>query len=126
MDGKGYRGLDVWHKAMDVSVALYAFTADLPSEERYRLKSQMRRSAVSIASNIAEGYGRRSTGDYLKFLGYAQGSLAELETQIELAVRVSVAERDSARATWGLCQETGKMLYRLSESLRKTARRPGR
>ncbi|MEE9403610.1 MAG: four helix bundle protein [Algisphaera sp.] len=124
MDGKGYRGLHVWERAMEAAEATYKLTAQMPRDEQYGLISQMRRSAVSIASNIAEGYGRKSTGDYLKHLAYARGSLAELETQITLAVRVGCIERKDAMTSWDLCQEVGKMLTRLVQSLETSPKKP--
>ena len=95
---------------MELVEAVYEMTDLLPDNERYGLVSQMQRSAVSIASNIAEGYGRSHTGDYLKHLSYARGSLAELETQMMAAVRVKRLDRDAAIPAWRLAQEVGKML----------------
>ncbi|MFZ2491755.1 MAG: four helix bundle protein [Thermoanaerobaculia bacterium] len=83
-----YRDLVVWQKAMDVSVQIYEVTSRFPNEERYGLSHQMRRAAVSIASNIAEGYGRTTHRQKYSFLENARGSAYELETQIELARRL--------------------------------------
>jgi four helix bundle protein len=80
--------LDVWRDAMDLAVAAYAFTSGIPDSERYGLVAQIRRAAVSIPSNIAEGAARRSTADYLRFLGIARGSAAELDTQVQLSERL--------------------------------------
>ncbi len=73
---------------MDVAELIYTSTRGFPAEETYGLKSQMRRAAVSIASNIAEGHARNTTGEYLQFIGHAMGSLAELETQVVLSKRL--------------------------------------
>ena len=82
---KNYRDLKVWQKSYTFCLQIYQETRKLPNEEKFGLTSQIRRSAVSIPSNIAEGYGRKTTADYLRFLSIAYGSLCELETQIMLA-----------------------------------------
>ena len=83
--------LDVWQDAMSLVEAVYRLTAQFPDSERFGLVSQMRRAAVSIPSNIAEGAARRSTSEYLRFLSIARGSLAELDTQIQIASRLALA-----------------------------------
>jgi four helix bundle protein len=83
--------LDVWQDAMALVESIYRLTADFPDHERFGLVSQMRRAAVSIPSNIAEGAARRSTAEYLRFLSIARGSLAELDTQINIALRLGFA-----------------------------------
>ena len=87
MASKNYRDLIAWHKAVDLVEELYKLTRDFPKEEAYALTSQMRRAAVSIPSNIAEGEGRRSGNEFGHFLSIAHGSLRELETQIMIARR---------------------------------------
>ena len=82
---RGHKELIVWQKAMEMVTEIYRLTRDFPKEEMYGLVSQMRRAAVSIPSNIAEGQGRQSKGEFRQFLGIARGSYAELETQIEIA-----------------------------------------
>jgi len=82
------KDLIAWQKAMDLVELVYRFTAKLPKEELYGLTSQMRRSAVSIASNIAEGQGRNSKGEFYQFLGNARGSIEELRTQVLIAQRL--------------------------------------
>src|SRR6266567_3055655 len=84
----GYRDLIVWQDSMDLVVAIYRTTATFPKDERYSLVNQLRRAAVSVPSNIAEGQGRSRTGDYLRHLSVAVGSLSELETQILIARRL--------------------------------------
>jgi four helix bundle protein len=84
----GYQELDVWQRAMDHAVSVYELTKALPAEELYGVTSQLRRAAVSIPTNIAEGYGRRSVGDYSRFLRIAKGSVNELETLLLLVERL--------------------------------------
>jgi len=120
-DSKGYRGLHAWQKAMDLCTLIYRLTDQMPDTERYGLVSQMQRAAVSVPSNIAEGHCRRPGKDYAKHLRYARGSLGELETQIEVAVRTGRADRDSVRDAWHLSQEVGKLLTRLLQSQRSTS-----
>jgi four helix bundle protein len=83
-----YRDLRVWQAGMDIVEAVYRVTADFPRSEMYGLASQMQRAAVSVPSNIAEGHTRSYTREYLHYIATAHGSLAELETQIEIAVRL--------------------------------------
>jgi len=82
-----YRQLDVWQRAIELTTSVYELTARLPESERYGLRSQLQRAAVSIAADIAEGYGRSHRGDYLHHLSIARGSLAEVETLLTLAVK---------------------------------------
>jgi four helix bundle protein len=115
--GVDYRDLVAWQKAMDLVERIYVATAGFPKEERYGLISQVRRAAVSIPSNIAEGQGRRSSDDELvRFLQIARGSLAELETQMELAVRLNFLEKHQASALRSLSDEVGRLLTGLMKS----------
>jgi four helix bundle protein len=91
---KSYKDLDIWKKGMDLSVLIYDITKRFPAEEKFGLISQMRRSAVSIPSNIEEGSARNSYKEFVKFLHVALGSLAELETQLLLATRLGYLEKD--------------------------------
>ena len=120
---KNYRDLTVWQKSMDLVVAIYELTGEFPPQERYGLSSQIQRAAVSIPSNIAEGYGRTHRGDYLHHLSIAKGSLAEVETQLALAVRLGFVAREQVIALWTLTQEVGKMIAKLIESLAKEQKR---
>jgi len=84
--------LEVWHDAMDLVTQVYAFTGAFPMEERFGLTSQMRRAAVSIPSNVAEGAARKSRTELLRFLSIARGSISELDTQIEIAARLEFGQ----------------------------------
>ncbi|MCP4455355.1 MAG: four helix bundle protein, partial [Planctomycetes bacterium] len=97
MSKNSYRDLEVWQKAMGLVELCYACTKSFPSEERYGLTDQIRRAAVSIPSNIAEGQTRQHRKEFLQFLSIAQGSLAELETQIQIAERLHYAHADTVR-----------------------------
>lgn len=112
----GHKQLRVWQKGMDLAVEIYRVTLAFPGEERYGLVSQMRRAAVSIPSNVAEGYGRGGK-DYARFVAMAYGSLLELETQLDLANRFKYVDDASLTSILSLCSEVGKMLNRLRTSL---------
>ena len=112
-----YRDLDVWQRSMELVEAVYTLARILPDEERFGLCQQIRRSVVSVPSNIAEGYGRKHRGDYVRHLSIANGSLKELETQLIIAVRLGYVDREMTRPGWELAQEVGRMLNRLIPSL---------
>ena len=105
-----YRDLIVWQKSVDMVTILYKWLQGLPKNEEYGLLSQMKRSAVSVASNIAEGYGRGSQKDYVRFLRIARGSLYELETQIEIVLRLKFKSLEESRLVMNLMNEIEKML----------------
>lgn len=112
---KSYKELTVWQKAIDLVEIIYMVTNKLPREEAYNLKSQMRRSAISIPSNIAEGYRRNTRGEYLQFIGIARGSAAELETQVLICQKLyKETDFDSA---FRQLEEVQKMLSGLNTSL---------
>ncbi|SFO91194.1 four helix bundle protein [Mesorhizobium sp. NFR06] len=115
MTGKinSYKDLIVWQQAMDLAAATYSLTKAWPKEELYGLTSQIRRSATSIAANIAEGYGRDNTGSYQQFLRIAQGSLKELETHLQIAERIGLATRDKIHHMLSATEAIGKMLRQL-------------
>ena len=96
--GSGYRDLVVWQEAMNLAVLVYNVSAEFPRQETYGLTAQIRRAAVSIPSNIAEGAGRNSSRELHQFLGFSAGSLAELETQLELAERLNYLRMDTSTA----------------------------
>lgn len=112
-----YSDLVVWQKAMDLVTEIYRITATFPAEERFGLSSQARRAAVSIPSNIAEGHGRKATGAYLNHLSIAYGSLMELETQTQIAARLSFIQEDQTTVLLKQMDEIGKMLTGLKKSL---------
>ncbi len=116
-----YRELDVWQKAMDLAEQVYAVAKFLPADERFGLVTQLQRAAVSLPANIAEGYGHSHRGDYLHHLSIARGSLCEVETLLTLAVRLKMLDRNRVVSIWSLAQDVGKMLRRLSISLRKNS-----
>lgn len=105
-----YRDLIVWQKAMDLATEVYRLTKKLPKDELYALTNQLRRAAVSIPSNIAEGNGRFSQREYARFLSIARGSKSEVETQLLLCVRFGYLEQTETETALGLCTEIGKML----------------
>src|SRR3989338_1456670 len=114
---KSYRDLIVWQKSVNLSVLIYKLTEKFPNEERYALTSQMRRAVVSIPSNIAEGRCRSTKKDFCHFLHIALGSAAELETQIEIAKRISKTAKLSYGAVESLLTEVMKMLNSLISKL---------
>ena len=114
---RSYRDLHVWQRAVELVEEVYRVSASFPDQEKYGLTSQIRRAAVSVPSNIAEGYGRRRTGHYLHHLAIANGSLKEVETQLIIAGRLNFIEKEQAQLAWSLLQDTGKMLTSLTRSL---------
>ncbi len=115
---QGYRDLLVWQKAMDLVVACYGATEQFPKTEIYGLTGQLRRAAVSIPSNIAEGRGRQHLPEFIHFLHIAQGSLAELETQIQIAHRLNYIEAQQCQTLLQQTNEIAQMLHGLIRSLK--------
>lgn len=117
---RSHKDLKVWQRAVDFTVQIYSVTGEFPREEAYGLSGQMRRATVSIASNIAEGFGR-SSKEYGRYLQVALGSAAELETQIEIAHRISfISDEDYAELTRELTI-VGKQLTVLRQSVLKSS-----
>jgi four helix bundle protein len=114
---RNYRDLIVWQKGMDLADHVYSLSRRFPREEVYGLTSQIRRCAVSIPSNIAEGHARQSTAEYRNFISIAQGSLAELETQLLLAIRFTYLSEADTNSTLSLATEVSKMLRSLRQKL---------
>ena len=112
-----YQDLIVWQRAIQMTLAIYRLTGQFPTEERYGLTSQIRRAGVSVASNIAEGYGRMSTGEYKQFLGMARGSNLEVQTQLVIARELGFGDVDQLLLADGLSQEVAKMLIALIRKL---------
>ena len=114
---KNYKDLKVWQKSYELCLRIYRITAKFPKEERYALTSQLRRSVVSIPSNIAEGYGRKTTVDYIRMLYISYGSLCELETQVLLAGDLGFIVKDELGPVKGDVEEIERMLKALIKSL---------
>lgn len=114
-----YRDLDVWQKAMDLVTRIYQMSAGFPKEEMYGLTSQLRHVAVSIPSNIAEGKSRRATKEYIRFLNIAYGSVADVETQLQIACNLAYIIQKDAQAFFAGYSEVSKMLSGLIARLER-------
>jgi four helix bundle protein len=117
---KSHRDLIVWTKAVALAAEVGRIANKLPECERYGLATQLRRAAVSVSSNIAEGAGRFERGDYRRFVSIARGSLAEVESQLEVAVVMGYLHRDEIALAEELCREIIRMLTHLWRALRLT------
>ena len=115
---KNYKDLIVWQKAMDLSVEIYQLVKKLPKHETYALSDQMRRAAISIPSNIAEGKSRVSQKEFLYFLGIAKGSRAELETQLQICEKIGYLNEEDTKNAFGLLTEIEKMLVKLQAAVK--------
>jgi four helix bundle protein len=124
MDERSYRKLKVWQRSMDLMVEVYKLTDHLPTSERFGLAAQARGAAVSVPSNLAEGYGRMHRGDYCRHVSIARGSLMELETQLIAMVRLGFLTREVVAPVWQTAQEVGRMLTELHRSLQRTPSNP--
>ena len=118
---ESYRDLRVWKEAMDLAVRCYEVTKAFPREEMFGLVSQIRRAAASVPANIAEGYGRESTGSYVHFLRMAQGSLKELETHLLLSARVGLIAEPSVEPLIEHSEVIGRMLRGLIRSIERSS-----
>jgi four helix bundle protein len=118
---QSYRDLVVWQRSMELTVAVYRLTQDFPREEQYGLTSQIRRSAVSIPSNIAEGQGRLGAGEFRQFLGIARGSNCEVQTQLEIARSLHFGSTKLIDDAEALSNEIRKMLFALLDSIKSPA-----
>ena len=116
---RNYTDLIAWQRAMGLAEAVYRETAGMPLEERYGLTSQRRRAAASIPSNIAEGQGRRTDGEFLNQLSVAHGSLRELETQILLTNRLGFLAASVRDTLIRQCEEVGKLINGLANAIRQ-------
>ena len=114
---KTYKELVVWQKSMDLVCEIYKLTKLLPKEEAYGLCNQMQRAAVSIPSNIAEGQFRNSTKEFAQFLSISKGSVAELDTQLQICLRLNYLSNAKIQMAVDLCAEIGKMLNALISAL---------
>jgi four helix bundle protein len=113
-----FKDLVVWQKAVQLSSEIYRLTALFPSSERFGLTNQMRRASVSIASNIAEGNGRSTRGEYVLFLGHARGSNCELQTQLIIAGTLGFCRKEAYEPAEKLSAEISRMLNALMKSLK--------
>ena len=114
---QGHKDLQVWQKAMDLVTAIYRLTRAFPKEELYGLTSQIRRAAVSIPSNVAEGHALKQTPAYMRHLAIASGSLAELQTQLDIATRLGYLKTENL-GIFAQADEIGRMLGGLRRSLK--------
>ncbi len=119
---KSFRDLIAWQKSMELPRAIYRATSEMPADERFGLTNQMRRAAVSIPSNIAEGFGRQSRPDYIKHLRVARGALMELDTQYELAISLGMIKADTSAGE--SIREVDRVLQGLIRSLEQKDKSP--
>jgi four helix bundle protein len=122
--GDSFRSLAVWQRSIELTLAVYALTSKFSDSERFGLTNQLRRASVSVASNIAEGYGRATKGGYVQFLGHARGSNSEVETQIVISKALGFGTKEMLQKTEDLCSEVGRMLGGLMKSQRPKALAP--
>ena|SRR3984893_15241655 len=114
---QNYKDLVVWQKGIALAKAVYQFTSKFPSEEKFGLVAQMRRAAVSIPSNIAEGQARHTTGEFIQFISHAEGSTPELETQLILSVELGFIVKEQATHEFILLDHIRRMLNGLRRKL---------
>jgi four helix bundle protein len=114
---RSYKDLVVWQKSIAVAKLVYGLTRSFPSEEKFGLVAQMRRAAVSVPSNIAEGQARHTTGEFIQFISHAEGSLAELDTQFILSIEMRFVPADNADVALQLISEPRRMLNALRRKL---------
>jgi len=119
---KPHKQLKAWQLAMDIAQTVYQTTNTFPADERFGLTSQMRRCAVSIASNIAEGAGRQTSKEFIQFLHIAQGSLSELDTQLELAHTIGFLTQESWQTIDAMLEEEDKILSGLIRAKKAAAK----
>ena len=115
-----YKQLTVWQNAVELSVLVYQITKEFPAEEKFGLVSQIRRAAVSVASNIAEGAGRNSDGEFVQFLGIATGSLNELETQVIIANKLGFISENIVNTATQKIFEVQNKIHKLKTSLKQS------
>jgi four helix bundle protein len=108
-----YQNLTVWQRSIELSVAVYELTRGFPSEELYGMTSQLRRAAISISSNIAEGYGRASRPEFRRFLAIARGSAMEVQSQLVVAKKLDLGNARHAQSVDAMADEVGRMLWAL-------------
>ena len=114
-----FKDLKVWERAIELTALIYRSTKEFPKEEKFGLISQIRRSAVSVPSNIAEGAGRNTDGEFKQFLGIAKGSLYELETLLIISNKINLMSKNEYKELVSLIEEISKMISGLKKSLNK-------
>ncbi len=119
--GNSFKDLVVRQRAVQLSLAIYKLTASFPDAERFGLTNQLRRASVSVASNIAEGYGKSTKGEYFLFLGHARGSNFEVQTQLVIADGLGFGNAPARRAVGELSEEVSRMLVAIMNKLKKPA-----
>ena len=117
--GESFKDLVVWQRAIEMSLAIYKLTSSFPAAERFGLANQLRRASVSVPSNIAEGYGKSSRGEYVMALGHARGSNGEVQTQLVLARALGFGTQELLREAESLSNEVGKMLVVMMNKLKR-------
>lgn len=116
--GSSFRDLVIWQRAVQLCLEIYRLTAVFPQVEQFGLSNQLRRASVSIASNIAEGWGRSTRGEYLQFLGHARGSLCELQTQLVIAKALGFGSAELHKKTEGMSADVSRLLIALMKKMR--------
>ena len=116
--GNSYRDLVVWQRAVQLSLEVYRLTSQFPDAERFGLTNQLRRASVSVASNIAEGYGKASRGEYHSSLGHARGSTFEIQTQLVIADGLGFGDSTMRRTASALSEEVSRMLVAIMNKTR--------
>ena len=114
---QNYKDLLVWQKGIDLAKSIYRLTQNFPSEERFGLTAQMRRATVSIPSNLAEGQARHTSGEFVQFISHAEGSAAELDTQLILAVELGFCKKPAALPIYESIDEIRRMLNALRRAI---------
>jgi four helix bundle protein len=117
--GESFKDLVVWQRAIQLTLAVYKLTSKFPTSEQFGLTNQLRRASVSVASNIAEGYGKLTKGEYLLFLGHARGSIYEVKTQLVIAEGLGFGVEETRHLADGLCDEVGRMLVAIMKKLQR-------
>ena len=116
--GDSFKDLVVWQRAIELSLAIYKLTVSFPASERFGLTNQLRRASVSVASNIAEGYGRATRGEYIQFLGHARGSMGEVQTQLVIFRGLGFGSEAQLEVCTGFADEVGRMLVVMMNKLK--------
>ncbi len=117
--GASFKELIVWQRAVDLSREIYRLSAAFPTSEQFDLANQLRRAAVSVASNIAEGYGRVTKGEYMQFLGHARGSNCELQTQLIISEGLGFGTKGAHESAERLSADVSRLLVALMNKLKK-------